>query len=404
VVATPLATIHAQESSSRFEFGRGDHVVFVGDAFADRMRLFGYVEEAIVARYPRHQLTFRNLGWSGDTLTLQPRPLNFGTLDDHLAVQKADVVIACFGMSESFDPLDRLADHEREWHAFVEHTLAHTYNGASPPRLVLISPIAHERVAGDLPDPAEHNRRLAAYVEMLRRVANEHRLTLVDLYSPTLSLMNDSAGERLTINGIHLNEYGYWAVGQWIADALSPPGARWRVEIDAASRQATVAGTQVAELQASNKSVRFHATDVAIPVAAAPAGANVHPALVGDQPTLVVRNLRPGNYTLAIDGETVATADATDWAAGVVVGTAPGARKAEQLRAAIDAKNRQFFYRWRAANSEYIFGRRAKPFGVVSFPPELRELDRIVLEKDQQIWSMAEPASSQDWQLVPAAN
>ncbi|GIW81973.1 MAG: hypothetical protein KatS3mg105_3780 [Gemmatales bacterium] len=96
-------------------FKKGDRVVFIGNTFADQLRLYGYIETMLAARHPDYGLTFRNLGWSGDTLTLRPRPLNFGSLDDHLTEQKADVIVACFGMNESFAGEDDLQDFRRDW-------------------------------------------------------------------------------------------------------------------------------------------------------------------------------------------------------------------------------------------------------------------------------------------------
>ena len=55
-----------------------DRVVLVGNTLAERKQLFNHFETSLLTRFPELQLTVRNLGWSGDTPTLQPRPLNFG--------------------------------------------------------------------------------------------------------------------------------------------------------------------------------------------------------------------------------------------------------------------------------------------------------------------------------------
>ena len=68
---------------------------------------------------------------------------------------------------------------------------------------------------------------------------------------------------------------------------------------------------------------------------------------------------------------------------------------AEALRGLVVEKNRQFFLRWRPINAEYVFGRRKEPFGVVSFPPEMAELDRIVTELDGKIQAEAQRLTAQ---------
>jgi glucose/arabinose dehydrogenase/plastocyanin len=61
----------------------------------------------------------------------------------------------------------------------------------------------------------------------------------------------------------------------------------------------------------------------------------------------------------------------------------------KQLRKAIIEKDKLFFYRWRAVNGEYVYGRRKEPFGVLSFPPEMATLDSMMTALDGLISQMA---------------
>src|SRR4051812_29763478 len=79
-----------------------DRVLLVGNTLAERQQLFNHFEASLLLSYPDLELTVRNLGWSGDTPALQPRPLNFGDAASHLAEQRADVIVAFFGLNESF--------------------------------------------------------------------------------------------------------------------------------------------------------------------------------------------------------------------------------------------------------------------------------------------------------------
>lgn len=45
-------------------FQTGDRVVFLGDTFAEREAMFGYIETVLQTRLPELKLTFRNLGYS----------------------------------------------------------------------------------------------------------------------------------------------------------------------------------------------------------------------------------------------------------------------------------------------------------------------------------------------------
>ncbi len=48
--------------------------------------------------------------------------------------------------------------------------------------------------------------------------------------------------------------------------------------------------------------------------------------------------------------------------------------------------------RYRATNTEYVWGRRANPFGVVNFPPEMEQLERMVAAREAAVWAMDKPS------------
>lgn len=186
----------------------GDRIAFVGNTLAERLQLFNHFETQLHTRFADLDLVVRNLGWSADTLTLQPRPLNFGDATTHLTRQQADVVIAFFGLNESFEGEAGLPQFERDLDAYLSAHLTARYNGTSAPRVVLVSPIAHERLEHLVHvDVEARNRELARYTEAMRRVAAQRGVVFVDLFTPTRTRMAQ-ASRPLTINGIHLNEEG----------------------------------------------------------------------------------------------------------------------------------------------------------------------------------------------------
>lgn len=292
------------------ELRQGDTVVFVGNTLAERMQQFNRFETLLMTRFPELQLRVRNLGWSGDTITLQPRPLNFGDAVRHLQQQKADVILAFFGLNESFDGEAGLPQFERDMEAYLKAHASAKYNGKAPPRLALVSPIAHERLAHLVHvDVAARNRELERYTEAMRRVAGRHEVTFVDLFTPTRRAM-EQARSPLTINGIHVNETGDSVVATLLMQALG---------FDHGMREAT--GAQVKAL--------------------------------------------------------------------------------DTLRGEIREKNQQFFYRWRFVNAEYVVGRRVEPFGSVSFPPEMKQLDKMAGELDRQVWKRARGLGGVRFPLPP---
>jgi azurin len=329
-----LCLLSLTARSQAFEPKPNSRIVLLGNTFADRMRHYGYFETLLQKYFHGRRITLRNMGWSADEVGLQPRPLNFPGfrnseaqvsevskevsfkrykfegekivmpvplnfegLHQDLFEQKADIIFLCFGMNESFNGGAGLAVFEKDLQLFIDQLLSKKYNGTSPPQLVLVSPIAHEAMGGELPDPTQHNQNLRGYSESMKRIADSGKLRFLDLFTPSYAAMQHPHDVKLTINGIHLTDAGYAQAARWMAS----------------------------ELGISRKHV----------------GMNFN------------------------------------------------SRNARRLREVIKMKDDHFFYRWRAVNGEYIYGRRREPFGVLSFPPELRKLRAMAASLDTVIWKLA---------------
>jgi len=219
-VTPALATAVRPATPARLELQAHDRVVLLGNTLADRQQYFNHFETTLLVVFPSLDLTVRNLSRSGDTMTLQPRPLNFGDAATHLTAQRADVILAFFGLNESFAGEQGLPDFERDLEAYVASHRTARYNGRSAPRLVLVSPIAHETLARLVHvDVDARNRELARYTAAMQRVAARLDVPFADVYTPTLAAMATTP-TPLTINGIHLNEHGDRVFAAILATAL----------------------------------------------------------------------------------------------------------------------------------------------------------------------------------------
>ena len=317
LLGVPTLSLHAADGP-QLQLEPGDHVVLIGNALAERMQHVGHFETLLHSRFPEHKLYVRNLGWSGDEVTLVPEsvtplensadriglkdgkaPLRPRSKDflDHghtLADHQADVVLAFFGFNESFRGERGLPQFESDLASFVQAVKEAKPNGQSMPRIVLVSPIAQENVGQrELTDGAANNQNLALYTAAMKKVAAAESVTFVDLFVPSQLLMQE-AKEKLTINGVHLNEHG----DKLIAQVL----------------------------------------DI---------------SLFGPRPSANERDL-------------------------------------EKLRAEVNEKNRQFFFDHRAVNGFYIYGGRKAPFGIVNFPAEFAKLRKMIANRDQRVWEVAQ--------------
>ena len=202
-VCAPVAT------TLPLELRRGDHVCLVGNTLLERAALFGDVPAVLHAAFPERELVVRTLAWSADEVALAPRPDNFADLEQHLMFCKADVILAAYGFNESFAGPAGLPAFREQLAAFLDRLTGHAFNGASAPRVVLVSPIANENVPG-VAAAERNNQNLAAYTAAMREVAAAKGVAFVDMFEPTLGLLADPH-RQLTINGCHLNQAGYEA-------------------------------------------------------------------------------------------------------------------------------------------------------------------------------------------------
>ena len=214
----------------------GDHISYIGNTLADRMQHDGWLDTYIYARFPKHNLSIRNLGFAADELTLRLRSAGFGSPEDWLNRCETDVVFAFFGYNESFGGDAGLGKFKSDLDAFVKKTLKAKYSPRGNPRLVLFSPIAHEdHKDRNLPDGAANNKRIALYTVAMAEVAKANKVTFVDLFNPTLNLYS-KAEKPLTVNGVHMTPEGDRQLAAVIDQALFGAGGK----VDRAEKRMTL--------------------------------------------------------------------------------------------------------------------------------------------------------------------
>ena len=225
----PAQSADADLSHGLLMLQKGDRISLIGNTLAERMQHDGWLETYLHSRFPDLNLSFRNLGFSGDELTLRLRSSAFGSPDEWLTRTQTDVVFAFFGYNESYADKEGLDKFKADLKKFIDSTLAQKYNGKSAPRLVLFSPIAHEDLKNpNLPDGKENNRRLALYTAAMAEVARGAGIPFVDLFHATRQHYA-TADKPLTFNGVHLTEHGNRVVAEIIDGKLfagKPAGNR----------------------------------------------------------------------------------------------------------------------------------------------------------------------------------
>lgn len=382
-------------------FDEGDLVAVIGNTFAVRMQRFSLIETLISARLPQHELRFRYLGRSGDEVAMRPRPLKFGDLHTHLRDVEADVILACFGLNEAFRGMDHLETFRSNLAGFVDTLRTTAYNGERPPQVVLVSPIAHEDLERIPADAEAHNRSLEAYSEAMAEYAGRHdNVRYVDLFHPFRSLMSEAATPTLTVNEVHLSEYGYWVASQIVGKALGLAPRLPRIVLDAQAEEAVGEETPVYNVVPEGPGMAFRVSQPARALPPPPGGREAPASLDGLDPVVEIRNLPAGRHVLEVKGKVVAEADSAEWARGVSLDVQTDALR--RIHETTHRKNELWFYRYRAVNGEYIYGRRRKPFGVHNFPGEFRKLEMMVESTEHRLWSQVKDLLYLRWRIHAA--
>jgi lysophospholipase L1-like esterase len=236
VLYVPLTARPAEPP--RFAWKDGDRVVLIGDTLIERDQEYGYLETLITLRNPGKTISFRNLGWSGDTVGGLARA-GFGKpvegyrhLVEHVRALEPTVLVVGYGMADSFDGPAGLPRFQQGLGRLLDDL------AGTRARLVLLAPIGHENLGPPLPDPARHNQDLKLYRDAIQDLARERGAWFIELAGKL-------PATGLTDNGIHLSEQGYrrlaWAIAPDLgADGPVPPSDAELARVEPL-RQAVVA-------------------------------------------------------------------------------------------------------------------------------------------------------------------
>lgn len=215
-----------------------DRIVFLGNAFFEQAIFYGELETSLALRLPEKKLSFRNIGWSGDTVfghsrTFGRRGRKFGgpeagfeRMIQHLTELGPDIVFVAYGFNESFENEKGLGNFRQG----LLHLLDRLDElGAE---VVLLSPTPME---GDFGASAKYvedrNVHLLLYGEEMRDVSDLRGLLYIDLFRPLKSWP-----ESYSRDGIHPSANGYRRIAEIMVESLGLPEPVVRLDSDEASR------------------------------------------------------------------------------------------------------------------------------------------------------------------------
>ena len=220
-------------ATADFELRDGDRVVFLGNSFFERALSSGFIESSLALRWPDRKITFRNLGWDGDTVFGHSRAGGrrravFGDAEEgfqrmvkHVKSLRPSVIFVAYGFNESFADNEGIKSFRNGLNRLLDEVDSPTT------RIVLLSPVPIAAGYGtDIPFPTgddgqsyvtKRNDILADYSKVIKEAARNRNSQFVDLFASLRATYPSME------NGIHLSADGYRDVAEMIAEGLDLP-------------------------------------------------------------------------------------------------------------------------------------------------------------------------------------
>ena len=391
----------------------GDRVVFLGDSITEQRLYTTYIEAYALTRHPNWKLTFRNVGWGGDTSWLRQRAhpdekalfaadeatqqkmvehsVGRGLSRDVLPLNPT-VVTVKFGMNDhSYQPFreDIFGTYVRSQEQIAKVLKS---NGA---RVAFLTPQPIEDKRPD-PDKDARNQSLRKFSDGLKNVCSREGATFVDQFDPYMAIMlRERANNPSALIGggdaVHPGPTGHTLMAWAILKGLGATPLVSRAEVDCATKKATTSECRVENLKVSDSAVSFDRLDEALPMPIDPraeAATKLAPVLEDlDLYELRITGLPSGSYQLSIDGEEAGKAGADELAKGMNLASQAGpiTKQAQEVLELVFKKNNQYFNRWRSVQLFEFPPWARSPEVEKQRSAELARLDQQIAETETQI-------------------
>lgn len=178
----------------------GDRIALIGSGWVERMHNHPWLETMLTLEVPG--VTFRNMGWSGDTVFGDARAV-FGSRTDgyqrlmrDLEFASPNLAILCYGENEAHGNEAQRAEFLQGYHKLVEDLKR---KGC---RIVMVIPRQREDAGPQFPNPRYYNSNLAQLAEGIRKIASDHQAAVVDL-------RQFASDKKYTDEGVVWKDQGY---------------------------------------------------------------------------------------------------------------------------------------------------------------------------------------------------
>lgn len=389
-----LAQQPDDKPQKKFELKDGDRVIFLGGGLIEREQKFGYWEAALTAAYPDRNITFRNLGWSGDTVWAESRGLfdapekGYARMIEQIKTLKPTVIFFGYGNNEAFAGEKGLKPFIKQYEKLINDVRTAS---ATDVKCVLISPVEHLLLPPK--NTTDFDTRCRMYISKIGELAESEGHFFVDLnrtiqtmkkfLSSKAGLKKHALTERETYSkwtddGIHWKENVYRSFANNMMLNLFKQDTGNTFGIEASGKINQPVGVDVKATRLKN-GFRFDIEPKSLPIFTEIVGAH---------------GLEVGRYELMHEGVTIGADVSSDQGRfrrmmSFQPPNTPNIERGEKLRKAIIEKNQLFFHQWRPQNFTYLFGFRKHEQGQNA--KEVKEFDALIAAKEKEIAELKKP-------------
>ena len=351
-----INTCDAQGNSpstpSKFDPKTGDRIVFLGNSLFENDFQYGYLEYALTTRYNDRELTFRNLGWTGDNVWGEARstytnpPTPYQHLMQNITTAKPNIVFLAYGGVESQDGEAGIPHFNEGLNKLIDKIDS---LGAIS---ILLSPIPVVSTDTSI-NLSKRNHDIELYAAAIAKIAATRGKQYIDIYTP---IWETSKKETIIEAGVHLNEVGYYYLANIIENGLGLKSEKETIGISVAKQAATAsANAKVLESGTEKGGLTFEIKEKYLPLPLPKQNSWV----ASNVPVIRISGLKKGFYTLTADDTQIVTASAADWEKGIEIKQGPSYAQASLVRDMILKKNDLHFFQYRPMNETYIIGFRS---------------------------------------------
>ncbi|GAA5222442.1 hypothetical protein GCM10025777_30730 [Membranihabitans marinus] len=373
LMVLPILAMGQNDGMPSFELKSNDRVVFLGNGLMEKAQQYGVIETMFLSYWPDRKITFRNLGWSGDTVEGKARsyiskpPKPYDLLLQQIEKTKPSVVFLAYGGVESYAGMKGLETFSQDLNQLLDHIVD---MGAEP---ILWSTLPQKEVPTLSVDLTQRKKQLEMYNDAMAAVANQRGIRYVDIYQGFV----DIDGDWYETNGIHLNKAGYTHLAKVLATELDLSLEEWRMDIDVLQSKVTeVSGVRVKDLKSNKEMAHFYGENIGLP------WLNYYSVNEEMLPKIKFTGLKRGIYSLSMNGNLIAVANHKQWAQGVSIVEGMSRDLINSLETSIVEINDLYFWEYRPLNRTYLVGMRTHEQGQNSYELAWNSLFINRLEND----------------------